>query len=379
MKTERLRIVLWLWSLFLCAPPASFALSPDSPWPLWHRFTDHFLQGDGRVIDRTDHDRTTSEGEGYVLFFSLVAGDRATFDRVHAWIRNNLAHGDLEHRLPAWVWGRRPDGKWGVLDVNSASDADCWIAYSLIEAGRLWKNPSYGREGRHLLFLIRKNETRFLPGYGWALLPGPWGFVLPDGTTRLNPSYTPFEILSLFHSVEPRGPWEAIMAASASHLPAIAPRGFVPDWFAVGKGGLIRPDPVKGSGGSYDAIRVYLWAGLLPPGEAFRSSLLERLGGMQAALSRRPAPPLSVDTLTGTGTGKGPPGFSAALLPYLRATGHRNTLLAQLGRLEKSEIGGLYGSPPAYYDQILALFAQGSLSGRFAFAPSGRLLPASRD
>ena len=30
-----------------------------------------------------------------------------------------------------------------MLDPNSASDADVWMAYSLVEAGRLWKIPCY--------------------------------------------------------------------------------------------------------------------------------------------------------------------------------------------------------------------------------------------
>jgi endoglucanase len=35
------------------------------------------------------------------------------------------------------------DKNWAVIDTNSASDADIWIAWSLLEAGRLWKHPDY--------------------------------------------------------------------------------------------------------------------------------------------------------------------------------------------------------------------------------------------
>lgn len=377
MKAKRILVLAFLLAFVLVAPdrgfPASVQHSPLPSWPLWNRFKDHFLQRDGRVIDRTDHDRTTSEGEAYALFFSLISGDRPTFRVVLSWIRNNLASGDLEHHLPAWVWGKRQNGSWGVLDVNSASDADCWTAYSLIEAGRLWRNPSYEKEGRHLLSLVGKNETRFLPGYGWVLLPGPWGFVLSDGTTRLNPSYNPFEILMFFHSVDPGGPWQFIMAAAVSHLPAIAPKGFAPDWFAVRKGGAIEKDPVKGSVGSYDAIRVYLWAGLLPGENSGRSPLLDHLGGMKSSLDTLPAPPLSVETRSGKTAGSGPPGFSAALLPYLRTFENDPTLDVQRNRLVRFKKNGLYGSPPAYYDQILALFGLGSLEGRFSFDRTGHL------
>jgi len=261
-----------------------------------------------------------------------------------------------------------------VLDVNPASDADCWIAYSLIEAGRLWHRPIYLREGKNLLFLIEKNETRFLPGYGWALLPGPYGFVLSDGTARQNPSYLPMELLARFGSRSPRGPWPYIVAAFLAHLPAIAPHGFAPDWFAVKRGGRIEADPVKGSAGSYDAIRVYLWAGLLPVEAPLRSSLLEHLGGMKTALARGPNPPLSVDSRSGRGTGTAPPGFSSALLPYLKARINRPLLQTELMRLEGFRKNGLYGSPPAYYDQILALFGQGSLDRHFSFGRDGCLI-----
>lgn len=380
---NRRALLLLAMAFFLFFPGLSRASTgPDRTghsWPLWNRFKHHFLQQDGRVIDRTDRDKTTSEGEAYTLFFSLVSGDRSTFREVFLWIRDNLSGGDPEHRLPAWLWGKRPNGTWGILDVNSASDADGWIAYSLLEAGRLWHRPSYEKAGRHLLFLIWKNETRFLPGYGWVLLPGPYGFVLPDGTTRQNPSYLPFELLALFGSVEPRGPWPFIEAAFVSHLPAIAPRGFSPDWFAVKRGGLIVTDPVRGATGSYDAIRVYLWSGMLPGNESFRGSLLRHLGGMRAVVATGARPPLVVDTSTGKTGGKGSPGFSAALLPYLQSMGCRPELEEERRQLAKALHDGLYGSPPDYYDQVLALFGEGSLSGRFSFDPLGRIrVPGSK-
>ncbi|MCL4485940.1 MAG: glycosyl hydrolase family 8 [Nitrospirae bacterium] len=203
-RKQRLALLMvpWIVGLLLGGPPHALAASG---FP-------HGLSGtaSGNTFSsRTDRDRSTSEGEAYALFFSLVAGDRDTFRKILEWTGNNLAQGDLDRHLPAWVWRKRPNGRWGILDVNPASDADCWIAYTLIEAGRLWKDPAYERQGRHLLSTIEKNETAFLPGYGWALLPGPWGFRLPDGTTRLNPSYFPPEILLDLENVSPHSPLES--------------------------------------------------------------------------------------------------------------------------------------------------------------------------
>ena len=78
--------------------------------------------------------------------------------------------------LPAWLWGKNKDGQWKVLDTNSASDADVWMAYTLIEAGRLWKSPGYANLGRAMLAMIAKNEVVNLPDFGPMLMPGPAGF-----------------------------------------------------------------------------------------------------------------------------------------------------------------------------------------------------------
>jgi endoglucanase len=58
-----------------------------------------------------------------------------------------------------------------VIDTNSASDADVWIAWSLLEAGRLWKHPDYTRTGKALLKRIVSEEVVKVPGLGAMLLP----------------------------------------------------------------------------------------------------------------------------------------------------------------------------------------------------------------
>src|SRR5438105_1905284 len=89
-----------------------------------------FMDNQVRVIDHDSGDRTTSEGQAYATFFALVANDRSRFDGLLHWTEINLASGDLTSHLPAWSWGKNPNNKWGVLDSNSASDADLWMAYA---------------------------------------------------------------------------------------------------------------------------------------------------------------------------------------------------------------------------------------------------------
>ena len=110
----------------------------------WEQFKLTFVNDGGRVIDRSQSDlRSTSESQAYGMFFALVANDRQSFAAILNWTQENLANGDLTARLPAWHWGRDAQDMWRVLDENSASDADLWIAYCLLEAGRLWDVPRY--------------------------------------------------------------------------------------------------------------------------------------------------------------------------------------------------------------------------------------------
>ena len=95
----------------------------------------------GRVIDPSDARKiTTSEGQSYGLFFALAANDRKAFDLLLAWTRDNLAEGDLAQHLPARL-GKKDDETRAVIDPNSASDADIWIAGRCLKPGGCGKIP----------------------------------------------------------------------------------------------------------------------------------------------------------------------------------------------------------------------------------------------
>src|ERR1700722_12559807 len=57
----------------------------QQPWPLWESYTQHNLDQQGRVIDHSSQDRTTSEGQAYGMFFALVTNDRTRFDKILNW------------------------------------------------------------------------------------------------------------------------------------------------------------------------------------------------------------------------------------------------------------------------------------------------------
>ena len=355
----------------------------ENAWPLWEAYSAHFIDRQGRVFDPQGDQHTTSEGQAYALFFSLVANNRAGFDRILNWTQTNLANGNLQHQLPAWLWGRDKDGESTILDANSAADADVWMAYSLIEAGRMWRYAPYTGLGRSMLALVAKNEVADLPGFGPMLLPGSSGFQHGDKWT-LNPSYLPPFLFDQLAAFDPAGPWSQIAVRIPALLEQSARHGFAMDWVeylpvdgfypAVG----LRPIADKNTdeaGGSYDAIRVYLWAGMTDSKSPSRSRILNAVPSMAAYLSCHLAPPERVSDQGIPLAKDAPIGFSAALLPYLRAfPGGSRLAGCQLIRMAaQRSASGLYGKDPVYYDQNLALFSTGFLNGRFRFGPRGEL------
>jgi hypothetical protein len=127
--------------------------------------------------------------------------------------------------------------------------------------------------------------------------------------------------------------------------------------------------------GSYEAIRVYLWAGMLDPATPEREDLLKALSGMAKCLRSTAVPPAKIKQDGTIEDPNGPVGFSAALLPYLCALGETALRDQQMDRVRSQfdSKTGLYGSPAKYYDQNLLLFALGSTERRFRFDSQGRL------
>lgn len=382
----RPRAMLAALALGLAGQAASAPVCTAVSWPEWSAFLTHFVQADGRVVDgSTPRQMSTSEGQSYAMFFALVANDRETFGRLWRWSVANLASGDAARHLPAWSWGRRDDGDWGVLDTNSASDADLWFVYALLEAGRLWRQPGYTRDALALLAQIEAAEIADLPGLGSMLLPAPQGFVQP-GLWRLNPSYMPVPVLRRLAQASARGPWNAVAANTLRVLQATTPKGYAADWVAyrgvpanaepAAMVGNYENDPVHGAKGSYDAIRTYLWAGMTPPGDPLARPLLAALSGMAASVAADGVPPESVDVDSGQAQGRGPFGFSAALLPYFQARGQGDLLQGQLRRVRTewaaSREAGSARQPP-YYDYVLSLFGTGWFDQRYRFGNTGRV------
>jgi endo-1,4-beta-D-glucanase Y len=362
------------------------ASARDAGWPLWDQYKAHFLSTDGRIVDWSAEECTTSEGEAYALFFALVANDRASFDLILKWTTENLAQGSLQKNLPSWIWKRSPSGTWGIADVNSASDADIWFAYTLIQAGRVWHAPRYTALGRSLADHISREEVASFQGNHFALLPGRQGFRSGGHAFYANPSYAPVQVLTALAIEFPDGPWQSIANGVLDQIDQSVGHGFALDWVQYrsesGFSAWAGPNSsssccsvVTQPSGGYDAIRVYLWAGMLDQQAPQRAAILNALSGMRSYIVVHGTPPERV-TADGTATSiMAPVGFSAAVIPFLMAVGEADATRAQIDRLEHERINatGLYGWGQLYYDQNLVLFFQGWTDGLFRFNEFGQL------
>lgn len=378
--------------LWLAGALAGIALTPamakdtrcqKADWPLWQAYASRFVQADGRMLESSPQlNQSSSEGQSYGMLFALIGNDQARFDRLWQWTLANMAGADVSTRLPGWLWGQGKDGTWQLQDANSASDSDLWIAYSLLEAARLWQRPDYREAALHLLENIQSQLVVSLPGLGKMVLPGPQGFVQPDHLWRLNPSYLPLPLLRRLAMQAPAGPWKEIAENTVKMVKASSPKGYVADWIgyrATGpNSGLFVVDPVNGELGSYDAIRVYLWAGMTPKSDGLAAPLLARLEGMANSTASTGIPPEKVQVRSGTLEGQGPFGFSAALIPYFQAKGQPWLAQAQQRRTELAltkALGQADGerTEPLYYNVMLSLFALGWAENRFQFRDDGTL------
>jgi len=137
-------------------------------------------------------------------------------------------------------------------------------------------------------------------------------------------------------------------------------------------------DPKNGDNGSYDAIRVYLWAGMTASADPLAKPWLAALGGMRNQVAQAGFPPEKVAATTGSVSGEGPLSYWGALAPYFKALGDDRGL--GLARTHLAALDNpVAGHEPVYYDRVLGLFGTGFIDGRYRFDDTGRLVPSWRN
>ena len=237
-----------------------------------------------------------------------------------------------------------------------------WIAYCLLEAGRLWDRPDYTEKGRAMLELL-KTQVRDIDNLGKVLLPGRIGFE-HDDQFKLNPSYYPLFLLKRFALEDPY--WLDVFEGSVRVLVRSAPAGASPDWATfTSRGELVNVDNIDNTIGSYNEIRVYLWAGMMSPKDPVYRELKEHFEPMIAITRELNMPPEKIDVNTLKINQPAWDGFGACLLELLgkdKSADLIRTILSS-APIEKEN----------YYRNVLTLFGLGFDEGYFAFDEDGRV------
>ena len=226
-------------SVFLAALPQSIP-NRELLVESWDSYRRKFIQGDGRVIDFEASDHSTSEGQAYAMLRAVFIDDPETFALTLKWAENNLLrqqNGKRTDNLWAWKWGKKPDGSWGIIDNNFASDGDIDAITALIFASRRWQRPEYMELAKTKLQDLWKLSSISGTEGKRYLLPGPTAAFVPnESTLYLNPSYLAPYAFRIFAQVDPAHNWLSLVDSSYQVLEnsaQLSTVGLPNDWVAL--------------------------------------------------------------------------------------------------------------------------------------------------
>lgn len=242
----------------------------------WALYREKFLDPAGRIVDNANGNISHSEGQGYGLLLSYLADSRGDFDAIWAFTRREmLVRND---GLVVWKWD--PVAEPHVSDINTATDGDLLIAYSLALAGDAWSRPDLTQAATAMArqlaaTAVTKTSTSAL------LKPGISGFGADDRSDGpvVNPSYWVFEALPVMARLVPDDVWQQLADGGRMLLvqsTAIGEAGLAPDWVSL----KAKPKPADGFPAEfgYNALRIPLY--LLRAGIDDPSLLKPYLAGM---------------------------------------------------------------------------------------------------
>jgi endo-1,4-beta-D-glucanase Y/4-amino-4-deoxy-L-arabinose transferase-like glycosyltransferase len=352
----------------------------------WESYRARFIDG-GRVINPQRGLGSTSEGQSLALLRAVYMNDRAAFAQVWEWTRQNLQQSD---GLFASRWGLRGDGTRGILDTNSASDADQDIALALLFASRRWQTPEYAAAAHQVIAGIWEYETVTVADRR-VLVAGNWARGERNADLNrpvVNPSYFAPYAYRIFAEADSARDWMALVDSSYDILAQIGAAqayggqaGVVPNWLMLDPTtGDLLPAESLGEAAtrfSYDASRTayrltldWLWfkddraraavqrlrLPLREFAERGEISSAYHLDGSAAANDE------ALSMYAGS--------LGAFLFADDRALVHRLFSDKIFSRYESGEAGPHWGNPDDFYDQNWGWFAtaliDGSLSNLWA-------------
>ncbi|TPK72398.1 endoglucanase [Mesorhizobium sp. B2-3-14] len=242
----------------------------------WSAYKERFLDPSGRIVDNANGGISHSEGQGYGLVLSYLAGNRGDFDRIWAFTRMEMMVRD--DGLAAWKWD--PAVSPHISDTNNATDGDLLIAYGLSLAGDAWHRPDLMQAAAGMATALAAGSLETV-GDLVLLKPGNSGFAAGDRADGpvVNPSYWVFEALPAMAELAPKGPWSELAANGKVLLTGamkIGPSDLPPDWVSL----KTKPEAADGfpQEFSYNAVRIPLY--LVRAGIHDRDLLAPLMAGM---------------------------------------------------------------------------------------------------
>jgi endoglucanase len=223
---------------------------------IWEEYKSHFIQKDGRIIDFHNNAITHTEGIGYGLYFAYKMGDDSTFRSIYKWGKANIKKNN--HGLPGWKWGKNKSNSWGMIDYNSASDANLWIVYSLLLMYNQTGYQPYKQDADEMIDAIKSNHI--VADHGLTILL-PWEKnIAEEYEWNINPSYLIFEIFEYLAEYDGDKIWNELIKSSILILKKtrFSSLELNPDWSIYSldtKKFSLHP---KHNKFGYDAIRIPL-------------------------------------------------------------------------------------------------------------------------
>jgi cellulose synthase (UDP-forming) len=185
-------------------------------------FFEDYVRPDGRVARTDQGGDTVSEGQAYAMLLAVALDDRAGFERVWRWTRQNLQR---EDGLLAFHWA---SGR--VVSEQPATDADLDAARALVLAGKRFGSEEYLSAGERIGEAVLEEETADVSGAP-VLVAGPWARSVPP---VVNPSYFSPRAYADLTSAHPDSRWDEL--AGTSRAIAVSLTGgasLPPDWARV--------------------------------------------------------------------------------------------------------------------------------------------------
>ncbi|MEY2986441.1 MAG: hypothetical protein RJB24_670 [Candidatus Parcubacteria bacterium] len=246
---------------------------------LWENYKEEYIEDNTfRTLDKQRDNITTSEGQSYAMLRAVWQDDKQTFDKSWQWTKDNLWK---ENKLFAWLFGKKEDGSYGVLnDIggnNAAIDGDTDIAMALLFAYARWGDSTYLLEADSIIKAIWRESIVMVNDRPYITSNDIEQFN--PNEVLLNPSYYAPYAYRMFASIDTDNDWqsvvdtsyEIIIKSSALDLDKEKAVGLPPDWVILDRntGGLRAPQSSNiTTNYSFDAHRVkwrlyldYIWYG----------------------------------------------------------------------------------------------------------------------